>query len=157
MKKIFFVLCMFFSIASVSASEDVLPICQSEAIVSFQLIGVVIYIIKILIPVMIIIIGSFSLGKAILTGDDKDTKKAFGLIVRKLIAGIIIFFVPTIINVVLNLVNELDIVQNKFELCSNCVFNPYGEICEEEVKFAKNCMGNNPSDLCKGHPYWGGN
>ena len=57
--------------------------------------------IHIIVPILLIILISFDLFKAI-TGplDEKSKKEAFNKAIRRLIYAIIVFFIPTIINMV---------------------------------------------------------
>lgn len=47
-------------------------ICSGTTLKAFQVIGYIIYIIKILVPIIIIVLGMIDFGKAALSGDDKS-------------------------------------------------------------------------------------
>jgi len=73
-----------------------------EPIVRFIKLGVL-PIIQIGIPILLIIMGSIDLGKAVLSSDDKEIKSATGRLVKRAIAAIAVFFVATLVSLVMNL------------------------------------------------------
>ncbi len=96
----------------------------------WNLVGDILTIFKIVIPVIIIIMGAIDLGKAVVSSDEKEIKKATGSLMRRFIAGIIIFFIPTIVNVVFNIIDNFNgDVKDDFVVCSSCLSSPSG--CEE--------------------------
>jgi fumarate reductase subunit D len=70
----------------------------------WKVIGKFITLFKIVIPVILVIIGVVTLGKAVINDDDKDIKAATTKLVKKVIVAIVIFFIPTIIQAIFNLV-----------------------------------------------------
>jgi len=64
---------------------------------------------KIIVPIIIIGLGSLDLGKAVVAGKEDEMKKAQKTFVRRLIAGIVVFLIPVILNIVMYLA---DIVWN---------------------------------------------
>lgn len=62
-------------------------------------------IIKILIPILLIVFGMVDFGKAVLAQDEQKMKAAQSTFIKRLLIGVIIFFVPTIINLLLNIAN----------------------------------------------------
>ena len=61
-------------------------------------------IIRIAVPIILIIMGSIDLGKAVLASDDKEIKAATSKLVKRAIAAAAVFFVVTIVDVVMGLV-----------------------------------------------------
>lgn len=59
--------------------------------------------IKILGPTIAIILGSIDFGKAIVTSDEENMKKAQNKFVKRMIAAIALFFVPLLTQVLLGL------------------------------------------------------
>ena len=70
------------------------------------LIGNVIGIIRIAIPIIIILLGSLDLGKAVIAGEEKQVKEAQGTFIKRIIYGIVVFFVVTIVQLVFGLVGD---------------------------------------------------
>ena len=71
------------------------------------LIGKVIRIVLIVIPIIIVLLGTFDLGKAVMAGEDKEIKEAQKMFVKRLVYGVIIFFIPYIIAGVYSLFNGM--------------------------------------------------
>ena len=72
------------------------------AIVKFIKLGVL-PIIQIGIPILLILMGTIDLGKAVLSSDDKEIKGAVGKLVKRAIAAIAVFFVSTVVSLVMGL------------------------------------------------------
>lgn len=73
----------------------------------WMLVGQVIRIILIVIPVILVLLGTFDLGKAVMAGEEKEIKGAQQMFVKRLIYGVVIFFIPYIIAGVFSLFNGL--------------------------------------------------
>ena len=56
------------------------------------------------IPVLLIIMGSIDLGKAVLASDDKEIKGATSKLIKRAIAAVAVFFIPMLVNMVLGMV-----------------------------------------------------
>jgi hypothetical protein len=61
-------------------------------------------IIQIGIPILLIVFGSIDLGKAVMANDDKEIKTATGKLIKRIIAGVVIFFIPFLVNLVMSIV-----------------------------------------------------
>ncbi len=59
--------------------------------------------VRIGIPVLLIIVGMFDMGKAIVAKKEEDVKKAQSLLVRKLVVGLIVFLLPYFVELVVKL------------------------------------------------------
>ena len=92
--------------------------CADSATV-WQFLGEIIYIIRIVIPVIIILLGTLDLGKAVMAGEDKKIKEAQGMLIKRLIYGVAIFFVVAIVQVVFGLVDDAD----TSKACFTCIAN----------------------------------
>ena len=65
-------------------------------------------IIQIGIPILLIIMGSLDLGKAVMSSDDKEIKGATSKLIKRVIMAVAIFFVVTIVTLVMNLFTNID-------------------------------------------------
>ncbi len=65
-------------------------------------------IIQIGIPILLIIMGSIDLGKAVMSSDDKEIKGATSRLIKRVIMAVAIFFVVTIVTIVMNLFTKVD-------------------------------------------------
>ena len=81
-------------------------------------------IIKIIVPLILIILGSIDFGKAALSGDDKSTKEATVQFAKRVLIGLIIFFIPTVLDFFLSLINGVSETTAKYSNCTNCLLNP---------------------------------
>lgn len=58
---------------------------------------------KIVVPLIVIGLSSYDFIKAITAKDDKDIKKAFHTLLKRLIYAIILFFLPVLLNLLLDI------------------------------------------------------
>lgn len=65
-------------------------------------------IIQIGIPILLIILGSVDLGKAVMSSDDKEIKGATSKLIKRVIMAVAIFFVVTIVTIVMDLFAQVD-------------------------------------------------
>lgn len=97
----------------------------SDAAPIFKFIGNIVTLFKIIIPIILIVIGVVGLGKAVIANDDKEIKTATNSLIKKLIVGICIFFIPTIVNAVFNFVGtRTDAEANDTKVCIDCITSP---------------------------------
>ncbi len=82
--------------------------------------GYTIIIIKIITPLAIILMGSFDFYKAVSSGKQDDLKKQAIMIGNRVLVGLIIFFLPTIIKTTLNFLSG----DSEYINCINCLFDP---------------------------------
>ena len=92
---------------------DITPVdmCSSEStsLKVFQVIGYILLIIKIIVPLILIVLGTIDFAKAALSGDDKSTKEAAVQFSKR---------------VLISLVSGASETASKYNNCTNCVFNP---------------------------------
>lgn len=107
--------------------------CNKTASV-WSLVGKFFFILKIIIPLLIIILAIFELSKSIMGGDSSKISKSVGVLAKKLIAGIIIFFIPTLVKVAFDLVAGFnDEIKKDYGNCFTCLTDPYGK-CDTSYK-----------------------
>lgn len=82
---------------------------------------------QILIPVGLILFGTIDMGKAVIAGDEKKIKEAQKPFIKRLISAAIVFVIPFIVNLTINLLvsdgsewkacwNQATTSYNKFDL-----------------------------------------
>ena len=64
----------------------------------------VIGVFSIVIPILLILFGTIDLGKAVIASDEKEVKAAQGRLIKRFIYAALIFFVPMLVTVVMNVV-----------------------------------------------------
>lgn len=99
----------------------------------WKLVGKVIRIVLIIIPVIIVMLGTFDLGKAVMAGEDKEIKEAQKMFIKRLIYGVIIFFIPYLVSAVYGLFDGLSdepsqsegktVAEEGSNLCWKCAIN----------------------------------
>lgn len=83
--------------------------CPADLAPIFRFIKNGIYpILQIGIPILLIVMGSIDLGKAVLSSDDKEIKGATGKLIKRCIAAVAIFFVTTIVSLLMGLLSTAD-------------------------------------------------
>lgn len=114
----------------------------------WHLVGLIVYIIKIVIPLILIVMGMIDLGKAVINSDEKAINKAVGTLVKRFIAAIVVFFIPTIVNAVFGIIGIVSgNAKADYQTCVDCVT----ETCKDQAE-AVNAAFNPSTD-----PYDGQN
>ena len=83
----------------------------------WNLVGKILGVFKIVIPLLVIIYGMIDLGKAVVASDDNEIKKSAKHLLIRIIAGICVFFVPTVVGFAFTLANNTD----DGKLCRQCI------------------------------------
>ncbi len=87
------------------------------------LVSLIINIIKIAVPVLLVIFGMLDLGKAVMAQKDDEIKKAQQTFLKRLLAGVLVFFVIAIVQLVFKVVTNGDEENNGVWDCFNCFVN----------------------------------
>ena len=64
-------------------------------------------IVQVVIPIILIVLCTFDLGRAVIGSDGKENKKLFKRILRRLVFAILIFFIVTVINLIFTMVGNI--------------------------------------------------
>lgn len=113
--------------------------CASTANI-WQIVGYVLLVFKIAVPLLLIIFGMIDLGKAVIASKEDEIKKATGSLVRRAIAAVVIFLLPTVISFIMGLVSDFDTSGAKadFEICRACIVRPGdSSTCDADAAWAK--------------------
>jgi len=91
-----------------------------------KIIGIVLWIFKVVIPIIIVIYGMIDLGKAVMASKDDEIKKALKQLMYRLAAGVLIFFIPTFIMFIFELISDFNNIMTatEFDVCKTCILNP---------------------------------
>ena len=127
MKKIKFVILLFILgiimfINPVFADNYTKSYCTGLKSV-LRIIGEVINVIKIVVPLVIIGLASSDLFKAITSGKEDSIFKAVKGIASRIIVGVLIFFIPSILEFGFTLVDEWSNYELGYQECVSCVLN----------------------------------
>lgn len=72
----------------------------------FGLLGIAITVIKIVIPIILIILGMLDMGKAVTAGKDDEIKKSALTFLRRAVAAVLVFFIPSIVGIIMGTLNN---------------------------------------------------
>lgn len=61
-------------------------------------------VVTIIIPIALIVFGTIDLGKAVIASDEKEVKAAQKRLIQRFIYAALVFFVPTLVYFVMNMV-----------------------------------------------------
>ena len=88
-----------FQIGAIDSCGGLLPIVRVIRKGVFPLV-------QLFIPIVLIILGTIDLGKAVIASDDKEVKAAQGRLIKRFIYAALIFFVTTLVSVLMDLVSK---------------------------------------------------
>lgn len=96
-----------------------------------QLVGWALTIFKIAIPLIIIALGLIDLGKAAVSSKPEEIKKCATSLLYRLVGGIAIFFIPSLVMLGFKLVSGWGTIKDQvnWDICYNCVVNPWSTEC----------------------------
>lgn len=111
------------------AGVDMSRFCSDAAGV-LQFVGWILTVFKIAVPLLIIGYGMFDLGKAVVGSKDDDIKKASKQLMMRAVAGVIIFFIPSIVLWLFQAIGSYNAAadQSDFPVCRKCILTPWN--CE---------------------------
>lgn len=90
----------------------------------WSLVGKILGVFKIVIPLLVIIYGMIDLGKAVVASKDDEIKKAAKQLLIRIIAGIVIFFVPTLVGFAFSLADGIS--DGDYSACEACITSSSG-------------------------------
>lgn len=132
------ILCYAFFITPVSAANIYCTGLKS----TFRFVGEIVRIIKIAIPLIIIAYGALDLLKVVTASKDGELTKSLKSLLMRLLCGICIFFLPSIIEFIFLLIDEWGNYESGYEECITCILdvskcetpeNPASESEEEKI------------------------
>lgn len=59
--------------------------------------------VRIIVPILIILLGSLDFAKAVLAGKEDNMRKAQSTFVKRVIAGVVVFLIPTLVDIIMGL------------------------------------------------------
>ena len=117
---------LFIILVGIDAKADTtskLHFCEYRGTITLmKSLGIFITIAKTIVPIILIYRGISVLLKGVMSGKDEDIKGAVPKLVKSLIAGLAIFFIPTFINFLVNytIKNPTD---SDITKCTTCLFD----------------------------------
>lgn len=100
---------------------------------TLKFLGLLFVIAKILVPAIIIILGFYNLFQIISSGKYEDAKKYTTNIVKRVLTGVLIFLLPTIVQFIFQTASDFvnDGNEGTFDNCVTCIMDP--DECEIET------------------------
>lgn len=130
-------------LTAVTVGSEKSGFCANTANI-WQIVGYVLMVFRIAIPILLIIFGMIDLGKAVIASKDDEIKKATTGLIKRGIAAVAVFLIPTIVSFLFSVVSGFSNVQNDFEVCKTCITNPGHESkCNVHAKAAWNNENKN--------------
>lgn len=77
--------------------------------------------VQIFVPILLILMGTIDLVKAMMSGDDKSSKDSVSKFVKRILSAVFVFFITTIVSIVIGMIAKTD-VGNKDDW-KNCWLN----------------------------------
>ena len=106
-----------------------------------QIVGEFLLIFKIVIPIILIVICIFDVGRAIVSSKDKDNKGRLKNILFRVLACFLLFFLPAIMMIIFGLNSEYNEERENsgidYNVCYDCLFNPYDDTCMDAIVIAE--------------------
>lgn len=96
------------------AANDTMQMCCNMR-PFLNILRYVIVIIQFSVPLLLIILGTVDMFKAMTKDDEKENKKVIDTFVKRLIYGVVIFIVPFLVKLVLQMIND-NILNNQAEV-----------------------------------------
>lgn len=129
---------MFFSLFGETYIGD--NICDNNNVISaLRVAGYLLFVIKLFVPILIIAVGTFDLYKAVTGGSQEAMTKQAKKLGYRVLLGILIFFIPTIVNAILSQLTEYKWISSDIEKCQKCILTP------------QKCDKNSPASKCNSY------
>lgn len=104
---------------------------QPEVMNAMRVLGYFIFIAKIFVPLIIIGFSVFDMYHAVLGGDDKSLSASAKKLGIRILIGISIFLVPSILNIILTATDKYGDIKSDSYVCQTCLLRP--QECENGV------------------------
>lgn len=109
-------------IHGVTVHTDLPKLCSQEGILkSFRFFGYILFVVKIIVPILLIIMGTMDFGKAVVASNQDAVSKAAKMFAMRIATGIAIFLLPTVVNFIFDL---LPSSVSDYNACKTCLFEP---------------------------------
>lgn len=79
---------------------------SSKILVIIKLLKMFLQLIQIAVPIILIVLGTVDLGRAVIAADENSIKKAQSMLIKRLIAGVLVFLVVLIVSFAMGVVGN---------------------------------------------------
>ena len=108
-------------------------VCEGGVAKIFMAIGYALVVVKVAIPIVLLVMGAMDFMKAIFGADPKSFSTSIKTLIQRIIAGVIIFFIPSVMYIISDVSSNKDFVSGGgFSVCNECMFHPT-KCCSQSV------------------------
>lgn len=115
---------MFLSITVFAQDANLGLECDQGVIDVFKIGGYALFIIKILVPILLMIFACLDMFKAVIGNDQDLVKKQTQIIIKRAIASLVIFLLPSIIYFAFTVLVNFDSDLDKYDNLGMCLKEP---------------------------------
>ena len=90
-----------------------------------RIVGIVVWGIKVIVPIILIVVGMIDLAKAVGEKSDDKIKEAQNKLIKRAIAAVLVFLVVTFVGLLMGLIGA-----NDYEACMDCINHPFSGKCK---------------------------
>ena len=90
--------------------------------------GYIIFGIQVIAPLVLIVVGSLGMAKAVTSDNPKQITEAQELLIKRIIAAVLLFLIIFITKLVVNLILGSD-YETEWQSCVHCTLNPFDSGC----------------------------
>ncbi len=96
-------------------------------------IGWILTFFKVAIPLVILSLGMFDFGKAVVASEEDEIKKQTSRLITRAVAGILIFFIPQIVLWIFRIAGNYRAAEERaqFKNCETCILEPWNCIIQD--------------------------
>ena len=100
--------------------------CDENSIKTvMRLFGYVLLVARVAVPLIIIGLGTFDLAKSVVDKDEKSLGKQVKQLGIRILAGLIVFFIPNLVSLVFSMSDKLNIIETgQYKTCAECLLKP---------------------------------
>ena len=127
-----------------------MEICNSDYMAIYEIIRIILIILKIVLPLIIIGLGTFDFYKAVVASKEDEIKTATKRFIFRIISGILIFLLPSIVSMVFKVTNLVDTDKSCIYQCildSECTPVNYNNSNNEENNNNQNNNNENNNEV----------
>ena len=107
-------------------------VCQNT-VKGWHIIGIMVLIIRIMVPILLIITALVPIYNEIVKGNSEEALKGLKLMFRKMIAGVVVFLIPSIIAGTIRIISGKEYETSDMEICVTCFNSPSDPVCKQAI------------------------
>ncbi len=85
-----------------------------------KLVGIIVWGIKVIVPILLIVIGMLDLAKAVTEKSDDKIKEAQNKLIKRAITAVLVFLVVSLVGILMELIGATD-----YKDCMKCINKPF--------------------------------